>query len=309
MPMTTRWPSFVDTFKAELIADRVWRSRSQLELAVVEHVSWFTTSACTNPSAMSHLLSSRTYTFDRGSTDLPLYEDWIQLKESPWNLVRLICGSEHGRGRGGQATQIHATAGQAHQALLHGNQVTEHVFTTTADTVKCTQGTNAATESVGVTVTATYTGCQGFGQAAVIDMNGCKFLLTGQKDVFGSTIANKTVNVDITGCTTGKSIEVTTAICRVSVPEQHNLKQIVLSNGSEPRHDVTANINVSGIHYRMHGPLCPKTAVVTETRTDGTFVGQTTVQAYQTATTAQVTKHGHQFQEHQPGSKLGLQVT
>lgn len=33
--------SFVDTFKTELIADRIWRSRSQLELAVVEYVSWF----------------------------------------------------------------------------------------------------------------------------------------------------------------------------------------------------------------------------------------------------------------------------
>jgi transposase InsO family protein len=33
--------SFVDTFKTELIADRVWRSRSQLELALVEYVSWF----------------------------------------------------------------------------------------------------------------------------------------------------------------------------------------------------------------------------------------------------------------------------
>ena len=31
--------SFVDAFKTELIADRVWRSRSQLELAVVEYVS------------------------------------------------------------------------------------------------------------------------------------------------------------------------------------------------------------------------------------------------------------------------------
>ncbi len=30
-----------DTFKTELIADRVWRSRSQLELAVVEYVAWF----------------------------------------------------------------------------------------------------------------------------------------------------------------------------------------------------------------------------------------------------------------------------
>ena len=36
--------SFVDTFKTELIADRVWRSRSQLELAIVEWVAWFNTS-------------------------------------------------------------------------------------------------------------------------------------------------------------------------------------------------------------------------------------------------------------------------
>jgi putative transposase len=33
--------SFVDSFKTELIADRVWRSRSQLELATVEYISWF----------------------------------------------------------------------------------------------------------------------------------------------------------------------------------------------------------------------------------------------------------------------------
>jgi putative transposase len=33
--------SFVDTFKTELIADRVWRSRSQLELAVVEYIGWY----------------------------------------------------------------------------------------------------------------------------------------------------------------------------------------------------------------------------------------------------------------------------
>jgi len=33
--------SFVDSFKTELIADRVWRSRRQLELAVVEYIGWF----------------------------------------------------------------------------------------------------------------------------------------------------------------------------------------------------------------------------------------------------------------------------
>ena len=33
--------SFVDSFKTELIADRIWHTRSQLELAVVEYLGWF----------------------------------------------------------------------------------------------------------------------------------------------------------------------------------------------------------------------------------------------------------------------------
>jgi putative transposase len=33
--------SFVDTFKTELITDRVWTGRSQLELAIVQWVAWF----------------------------------------------------------------------------------------------------------------------------------------------------------------------------------------------------------------------------------------------------------------------------
>ena len=36
--------SFVDSFKTELICDRVWHSRSQLELAIVEWVAWFNNS-------------------------------------------------------------------------------------------------------------------------------------------------------------------------------------------------------------------------------------------------------------------------
>jgi transposase InsO family protein len=33
--------SFVDTIKTELIRDRVWQTRSQLELAIVEYLGWF----------------------------------------------------------------------------------------------------------------------------------------------------------------------------------------------------------------------------------------------------------------------------
>ena len=35
--------SFVDSFKTELIRDRVWRSNTQLELAIVEYLAWFNT--------------------------------------------------------------------------------------------------------------------------------------------------------------------------------------------------------------------------------------------------------------------------
>ena len=33
--------SFVDTFKTELIADRVWHTHTQLELAIVEWIAWY----------------------------------------------------------------------------------------------------------------------------------------------------------------------------------------------------------------------------------------------------------------------------
>ena len=33
--------SFLDSFKTELITERTWRTRSALELAVVEYVAWF----------------------------------------------------------------------------------------------------------------------------------------------------------------------------------------------------------------------------------------------------------------------------
>ena len=33
--------SFVDSYKTELIADRVWRTNAQLQLATVEYIGWF----------------------------------------------------------------------------------------------------------------------------------------------------------------------------------------------------------------------------------------------------------------------------
>jgi transposase InsO family protein len=46
--------SFVDSFKTELITDRVWRTRSQLELAIVEYIAWL------NDSRLHENLDDRT---------------------------------------------------------------------------------------------------------------------------------------------------------------------------------------------------------------------------------------------------------
>jgi transposase InsO family protein len=59
--------SFVDSFKTELIADRIWRTRSQLELAVVEYVGWFNTARLhealgDGPPAEFELLAAATAT-------------------------------------------------------------------------------------------------------------------------------------------------------------------------------------------------------------------------------------------------------
>jgi putative transposase len=44
--------SFVDSFKTELIRDRVWRSRSQLEIAIVEYIGWYNAARLQRASAM-----------------------------------------------------------------------------------------------------------------------------------------------------------------------------------------------------------------------------------------------------------------
>lgn len=84
-----RAESFVDSFKTELIADGVWASRSQLELAVVEYIA-STTSACTKLSATAHPERSRNSTLSKTGQPGPSNERWEPTKKwSPWNPGRL----------------------------------------------------------------------------------------------------------------------------------------------------------------------------------------------------------------------------
>jgi len=58
--------SFVDSFKTELISDRVWQTRAQLELATVEYISWFNHDRLHSalgdipPAEHEHLAAART---------------------------------------------------------------------------------------------------------------------------------------------------------------------------------------------------------------------------------------------------------
>ena len=103
--------SFVDSFKVELIKDRVWQTRSQLELAIVEYLGWFnnarlheslgdippaefellhkdksTDASLRSPPASKSTTTSRTLK-DLHSSQPP--ESGIHLNQSPWNPVRL----------------------------------------------------------------------------------------------------------------------------------------------------------------------------------------------------------------------------
>jgi transposase InsO family protein len=58
--------SFVDSYKTELIADRVWRTHAQFEHATVSNLGWLTTAGCT-PRSGTDRLSSTNASTGRGS--------------------------------------------------------------------------------------------------------------------------------------------------------------------------------------------------------------------------------------------------
>jgi integrase-like protein len=83
--------SFLDSFKTELIADRSWRKRSQLELAVVEYVAWL------NNERLHKALGDRTpreieetLRCEREGNHTHQMKDGNQSKRSPRNPARLI---------------------------------------------------------------------------------------------------------------------------------------------------------------------------------------------------------------------------
>ncbi len=82
--------SFVDTFKTELIVDRVWRTRSQMEIAIVEYISWFNNEpSARKPRRPSTTRDRRTLRSEEQDPDHPQHESKNLLTRSPRKPVRL----------------------------------------------------------------------------------------------------------------------------------------------------------------------------------------------------------------------------
>jgi hypothetical protein len=208
--------------------------------------------------------------------------------------------------------ELHVETGP--NADITGEQTEQHVFLLTEFGVetRCTQalfegtisgavaGQTTATEA---TLTPQYTGCTSFfGSSATVNMNGCKYTITGGK-------SELTAEVDITGCTSGKGIEIVTSLCTVKVPVQTGLSHIVFANVAGPPKDVNAQVTVQGITYEFSaGSFCPGAKGVLHH--DGDYTGKATFKGFvDQGKTTLTTHNGHQFNKLVCGAQVGLFAT
>ena len=154
-----------------------------------------------------------------------------------------------------------------------------------------------------LTLTPTYgPGCQLFGLAAQVVMNGCKYTLTG-----AGQPAN-TFLFDVTGCTPGKTMEIKTAICTLDVLEHHQISHMTGFNVQTPGlpHEVTLEITAA-LTVRQTGAACPDGN--NHLSTNLALTGNTVLKAYIDNGTHLIAKHGHQYNEVTEGPQVPLTVT
>jgi hypothetical protein len=201
---------------------------------------------------------------------------------------------------GAQAAQLHAATVGANVYLTAeqyaGGQA--HVFRLTPPTGPTTTCTQVHFDAVGLqkeadpvpkttqhfTLTPQYTGCTGFGQPAAVQMNGCKWTLTGTGQ------AANTWAVDVVGCTAGKQIvDSTGGFCEIKTPEQSTIGGHITF--AQTGTDITGQITLTGIKYQVAGPLCGHTNNVTTS--DGEYQGSVTARAFEDAGDTQKEHNGH----------------
>ncbi|HZO07531.1 MAG TPA: hypothetical protein VFB52_14165 [Solirubrobacterales bacterium] len=126
-----------------------------------------------------------------------------------------------------------------------------------------------------VTATTEQAGCKAFGFiTATVNQNGCEFRF----DVTEKLATDKYVgNADFL-CPEGKKMQVQTATCQIEVGSQENLGPIYFENSTEAGHiTLRPEIKEKITYTKTKDPLfCPFNG--TGTKSDGSFVGNTTVE-------------------------------
>jgi hypothetical protein len=217
-------------------------------------------------------------------------------------------------------SEAHVTGTGGAAANLTGEQLAggQHIFklTTSGLEIWCTQaifeGTIAAqagsqqTTASEAQITGTYTGCKTRGPfvaTVTVKMNGCKYTITDSSTSLTGT-------VDINGCTSGKSIEVSAEGCTITVPEQTTMGgHLGFSNAdkvNKEEQDIIAESTIQNITYSTHGGFC---ILGNQEHQDGDYTGTTTVRAYKDEGSAQKTHNGHTYQQLICGAQKGLFVT
>jgi hypothetical protein len=161
-------------------------------------------------------------------------------------------------------------------------------FNAICDTA-ASEGTSTGTDLQEITLTPTLSSCKLAGTAATVQMNGCKYTLTGANE------PENTFTLDIVGCTAGKQIQIKTALCTVDIPEQAGLSHVVASNAGSQETEVTLSTTVSEMTAVQTGAVCPGGNLAHTA--SATISASTVVEAVEDGGTQQVTKHGHQYEE------------
>jgi len=165
------------------------------------------------------------------------------------------------------------------------------------------EGTFSGTNVTEGTLTPTFAKCKLAGLAAEVRVNGCKYTLT-------NTATALEFNMDITGCTTGKTIEIRSSVlnCTITVKEQGPVAKITFGNaGSSPSH-IVATMAVVNLHGLVDGTDCPDpngTTVAT-----GTLTGKTTIKAFADKGLGEEREElGHSFSPFLEGAQTSLVAT
>ena len=200
----------------------------------------------------------------------------------------------------------HRLMDQEHILTLIGKNGTKFNASCTTATVEGTVQEQVFDE---VTLTPTFgksesePECVLAGQAAQVKVNGCKYTLTGSGQEASKFL------LDIVGCTPGKQIEFISATCTLHIGEQNNLAIVIAFTGADAggTKDIRLGTFIGTLTTNQTGAACPTGNNFTSK--SGSFVGDTTLKAFQDNGTTQVTKKDHQYKEHIDGTQVTLVAT